>query len=68
MSRFGFKDGTSEWHMYVYACVVGVYQKNENLAAVSIQQVGMQVTAIFGVQANSFFPIPGSGGGGEYNW
>lgn len=54
---------------YVFVCMCcGGIPKNENLAAVSIQQVGMQVTAIFGVQANSFFPIPGSGGGGEYSW
>lgn len=50
---------------YVFVCMYcGGIPRNENLAAVSIQQVGMQVTAIFGVQDNSFFPIPGSGGGG----
>ena len=35
-------------------CRVGT-AKNWNLIAVSIQQVGMQVTAIFGGQADSFF-------------
>ena len=31
LSRIVFKDGTSEWHMYLYACIVGVYQEMRTL-------------------------------------